>query len=291
MIKSMTGYGKRQLDLTGKTYVVEVRALNSKQADISVKAPNLLKEKELDVRSMVLERLERGKIDITLSLEYNADEGRAFINTSLARKYYEELRSLASEFEEDDITEYLPLLIRIPDVLKPEKEELDVSEWEQILKIVNETLDDVDKYRSDEGSIIQLDIMTLVIHIETLLEEAEQYETGRIEKIRERLDSQLQNIMERVQVDKNRFEQELIYYLDKLDINEEKVRLKNHCNYFIETIKQPGTNGKKLGFIAQEMGREINTLGAKANEVNIQKLVVQMKDALEKIKEQLANVL
>ena len=291
MLRSMTGYGKELVSLPEKTITIEIRTLNSKLADINIKSPALYREKDIEVRHLLHEKLERGKIDFQLFVENIGDKSNFSLNQSLAKKYYNELKSLADDIGEDDFDEFLPVLVKLPDVLHPEIEKLNPEEWKIIKKTINIALDKVIAYRIEEGSSLEKDLIARIQFIIDYLSEITPYEQDRIKKKKEDLLTALNNVKNNITVDKNRFEQELIYYLEKLDITEEKIRLKKHCEYFLDTVNVPGSVGKKLNFIVQEIGREINTLGAKANNADIQKLVVQMKDELEKIREQLANIL
>ena len=287
----MTGYGKTTLELPEKVLSIEIRTLNSKQADVILKIPSLFRAKETEIRSLILDKLERGKLELSISMENTGSSTHVSINKALALQYYREFKSLDSDLEEEPFTAYLPILLKIPDVFSAEKEKLDEANWGKIRASITEVTNQVNEFRLEEGASTEKDLRHKVTLILEYLEAVDEFEGQRAEKVKERLLKELENLSEKVEFDRNRFEQELIYYLDKLDINEEKVRLKKHCEYFIETMDSLSSNGKKLGFISQEMGREINTLGAKANDQNIQKLVVQMKDELEKIKEQLFNIL
>ncbi len=291
MIKSMTGFGKEDMEMNGSIIHVEIRTLNSKQTDISLKTPGRFREKDLEVRGILTERLERGKIDLSLAMENGTDDNHFSLNRVAAIRYWKELRELASEIGEEELQSYLPLLTRLPEVFTPKKEQINPEEWEKVLQAIGKAIGQVERFRIQEGSILQLDMEKRIHLILGYLDSIRSYETGRIISIKDRLKKNLTDIMDETRIDTNRFEQELLYYLDRIDISEEKVRLKKHCDYFLQTMAEEDSNGKKLTFITQEIGREINTLGAKANDVNIQKLVVQMKDELEKVKEQLANVL
>lgn len=291
MIKSMTGYGKEDVEFNARIVHVEIRTLNSKQTDISIRSPGRYREKELEIRSLLTDRLERGKIDMSIMIDNNSDENHYSVNKSVAIRYLNELRELAHEIGENDFRSYLPLLTRLPEVFSPQREAMIPEEWEVIRSAAERAIDATDQFRIQEGAILQADMEKRIQLILAYLGEIIPFEENRIGQIRERLQKNLKDIMDDTRIDTNRFEQELLYYLDKLDISEEKVRLRKHCDYFLETMKEESSNGKKLAFISQEIGREINTLGAKANEVNIQRRVVQMKDELEKIKEQLSNVL
>lgn len=291
MIKSMTGYGKEDVEFNTRIIHVEVRTLNSKQTDISIRTPGRYREKDLEIRSLLADRLERGKIDLSITVDNNSDESHYSVNKSVALRYMAELRELAARIGEDDYRSYLPLLTRLPDVFSPEKEVMIPEEWEVIRSSVERAIGAADLFRVHEGTFLQADMEKRIQLILAYLGEIIPHEENRINLIRERLLKNLTDMIDQTRIDANRFEQELLYYLDKIDISEEKVRIRKHCDYFLETMNDESSNGKKLTFISQEIGREINTLGAKANDVNIQKLVVQMKDELEKIKEQLSNVL
>jgi len=287
----MTGYGKTTLELPEKVLSIEIRTLNSKQADVILKIPSLFRKKETEIRSLILEKLERGKLELSINVENTGSSAHVSITRALAQQYYQELKNLDSDLDEKPFSAYLPILLKMPDVLSAEKEELDESDWGKIRAGIIEATSQVNIFRMEEGLSTEKDLRHKLTLILEYLEAVDEFEGQRAEKVKVRLLKDLEKLSEKIQFDRNRFEQELIYYLDKLDINEEKVRLKKHCEYFLETMDEKSSNGKKLGFISQEMGREINTLGAKANDQNIQKLVVQMKDELEKIKEQLFNIL
>ncbi len=291
MIKSMTGFGRTEININNKKITIEVKALNSKQLDINSRMPNVYREKELEMRAILSNSLKRGKVDLGIQVDQSNDSANYSLNTELAKKYYTELKNLSSEIDEGSFTDYLPILVRMPDVLKPEKEALEIDEWNAIKIGLNQALDLLNDFRVEEGKALLKDLIHCVENIQSLLEEIPNFESERISLLKARISKDLEEMTQSKGYDKNRFEQELIYYLEKLDINEEKVRLKKHCSYFVETLEQEESMGKKLGFIAQEMGREINTIGSKANHAEIQKLVVQMKDQLEKIKEQLFNIL
>lgn len=285
MIQSMTGYGKTILQLPSKKISIEIKSLNSKNLDLSVRMPSYYREKELDTRKTIAEKLLRGKIDFTIYIEENGGELTSKINENTIKQYMQQLRLIVDA----DETELLKMAIRLPDSLKNEREELDEEEWNTILVAVDETIDKLIDYRSDEGLVLYHDFEKRIVLIEKLLENIIMLDPLRIEQVKEKLKKAITELD--INIDQNRFEQELIYYLEKLDITEEKVRLKNHLAYFLKELKVPDSNGKKLAFIVQEIGREINTIGSKSNFSEIQKIVVQMKDELEKIKEQLLNVL
>lgn len=291
MIKSMTGYGKATVETSQKKITFEIKSLNSKQLDISTKLPWLYKEKEPEIRNLISRKLDRGKIDLTIYLDIIEDESVPLINKTVVRNYYNQLKEIAEELKIDPGDQILSTIMRFPDALKVEKPELSQAEWDIVKQYLLESINVLDIYRTDEGRSIESDLRKCLSAIITALEKIETFEQGRIFKVREKLMTILEENINTENIDKNRFEQELIFYLEKFDINEEKVRLKNHCEYFLETVDSPAPNGKTLSFIAQEMGREINTIGSKANDVSIQKLVVMMKDELEKIKEQTLNIL
>ncbi|MBL0331149.1 MAG: YicC family protein [Bacteroidetes bacterium] len=287
----MTGFGKATAEIPGKKVTVEVRSLNSKQLDLNLRLPYLYKEKELELRAEISKQIERGKVDITIFTEATQDSLPVAINKTLAKTYYKELKALSDEL--DEVTpNLLALVVKMPDVMKAEREvvELDEAEWKQIKATVDKAIDAFQKFRGDEGKTLANEFNTRIGLIDTLLAEVVKMDAFRVENIRTRIKNSLSEVIEKEKIDQNRFEQELVYYIEKLDITEEKLRLKTHIDYFLNTMKEPGS-GRKLGFISQEIGREINTIGSKANDASVQKLVVQMKDELEKIKEQLLNVL
>lgn len=287
----MTGFGKANYQLADKTVQIEIRSLNSKQIDISVKIPVVLKEKELELRNLIADKLERGKIDFSMTFDTNGESAKFSVNAKLVRQYYNALKSVTEELKLDKCEDYLSIIMRMPDVLSAETEVLNETEWEKIRITVNESIIKLDKFRISEGEALSKELMMRTSNILGLLEQTEPFENKRMDDIKSRILRNINKIMDEIQFDKNRFEQELFYYIEKLDITEEKLRLKKHCDYFVETLNEDHSSGKKLSFITQEMGREINTLGSKANDVNIQQIVVRMKDELEKIKEQLSNVL
>jgi len=291
MIKSMTGYGKAIAELPQKKITIEIKSLNSKQLDLNTKLPWLYKEKEPEIRNMISQRLDRGKIDLSLYCDILDDEVPTVINKSAVRNYYNQFRDIAEELKIDLDDQIFSAIMKLPDTLKTEKPELSENEWTVVKNQINESISMLDRFRIEEGNSIMNDFTKCTAKILSLLEAIQNHETGRITKIREKLLSLLEENLGSDKIDSNRFEQEIIFYLEKFDINEEKVRLKTHCDYFIETMNTPSPNGKILNFIAQEIGREINTIGSKANDASIQKLVVMMKDELEKIKEQTLNVL
>lgn len=287
----MTGYGKAIAETPQKKITIEIKSLNSKQLDLSTKLPWLYKEKEPEIRNLISQRLDRGKIEFSVYCDMLDDEVVTVINKSAVRNYYKQFKEIAEELKIDLDDQIFTAIMKLPDTLKTEKPEMPEAEWEIVRNQIIESITMIDLYRIEEGYSIMTDLKKCIAKIMSLLESIRTFEAGRITKIREKLMALLEEIPGSEKVDKNRFEQEIIYYLEKYDINEEKVRLKTHCDYFIETMNTPSPNGKILNFIAQEIGREINTIGSKANDASIQKLVVMMKDELEKIKEQTLNVL
>ncbi len=287
----MTGFGKAEFEINNKKITIEIKSLNSKQIDINTRTPSLYREKDIEIRRELSEKLIRGKVDFNIYAENLGEDSNSRINGPILKSYFHHLEKISSELNLTIDNTSLQSLLRLPDVVKTEYETLDEEEWGVILKNIRKAVAEIDHFRIQEGKALQEDIAGNVENIQNLLKQIEPFEGKRMESVKTRLLENLQNIELNGNVDKNRFEQELIYYLEKLDINEEKVRLANHCIFFMETIVQPMPTGKKLGFISQEIGREINTIGSKANETNIQRIVVQMKDHLERIKEQLLNVL
>ncbi|MDF1696606.1 MAG: YicC family protein [Saprospiraceae bacterium] len=290
MVLSMTGYGQATNQYKDKKIQVEIKSLNGKTSDIRCKIPGSYKEKEIQLRKNILEKGFRGKFDFTLTIESDKGDDEYGLNKALFRKYYQELKELKEELsiESGDIVQ---AILRIPNVVGAISEEMDDEEWKVVLQTSDEAIKALNNFRAEEGTAAERDLKDASKTISELLTKVEPFELGRIETLKERFRKNLEDFKTDEKVDRNRFEQEIIYYLEKLDINEEKVRLAQHCKYFNEVLESGNPAiGKKLGFIAQEMGREINTLGAKANEKNIQQMVVSMKDALEKIKEQVANI-
>ncbi|WP_040280591.1 YicC/YloC family endoribonuclease [Psychroserpens damuponensis] len=285
MIQSMTGYGKTVIQLPTKKISIEIKSLNSKNLDLNTRMPSMYREKELSVRKLIASKLIRGKVDFSLYMEITGEETSTQINTTVVKQYIKQLKDVV----DGDDTEMLKMAVRMPDALTTEREEIDENEWKDIAKVIDSSLEKIEQYRLDEGQTLEADFVNRVNSISNLLEDVIAMDPDRIDGVRERLTKGIADIKEKV--DENRFEQELVYYIEKFDITEEKVRLKNHLDYFQKALKSEDSNGKKLGFISQEMGREINTIGSKSNYAPMQKLVVQMKDELEKIKEQLLNVL
>ncbi len=282
----MTGYGKSVLQLPTKKVTIEIKSLNSKNLDMNTRMPSYYKEKDLYIRKMVAKTLVRGKVDFSLYVESTGEETSTKINEVVVNQYIKQLQQITPEATN---VECLSVVMRLPDTTKTTKEDLDIEEWNNIEAHIKTALQHIEAYRTDEGAVLHNDFSERIVIISKLLEDVIAIDPERIAGVRERLQKGIADLKEKV--DENRFEQELIYYIEKFDITEEKVRLKNHLEYFVTTLNLTGANGKKLGFISQEMGREINTIGSKSNYAPMQKLVVQMKDELEKIKEQLLNVL
>lgn len=288
MIQSMTGFGKSVLQLPTKKITIEIKSLNSKNLDLNVRMPSYYKAKELNVRKKLASLLVRGKVDFSIFVEMTADETSTTVNKGVVKDYINQLKNVVETGRASDV-ELLKMAISMPDALKTEREELDEKEWELIDANIYEALQNIIQYRIDEAASLEEDFKQRIANIKKYLEEVKALDADRIENVKIRLQKAIGDLQ--VEIDTNRFEQELIYYLEKLDINEEKVRLENHLNYFLETLATADSNGKKLGFIVQEMGREINTTGSKANFAPMQKAVIQMKNELEQIKEQILNVL
>jgi len=287
----MTGYGKAETILENVKISIELKSLNSKQLDVNIRMPYSYNSKEIELRSLISKSLERGKISVFLNIEYLGDKSNHSININLAEVYYNQLRELANKVG-NSTDNLLQSVMRMPDVVKPVNEKVDENEWKEVIKLAKEALDKQDEFRLQEGKTLEEDFRLRISNILNLLKQVDKYENLRIETIKERMQQSLNKHFDEASVDKNRFEQELIFYFEKLDITEEKVRLSKHCDYFIETLNENIiSKGKKLGFILQEIGREINTLGSKSNNQDMQKIVVQMKDELEKIKEQALNIL
>jgi len=289
----MTGFGKAEVMVNGKKIVIEVKSLNSKQLDISaLKMPHIYKEKELEIRNKLSQSIIRGKVDFYVSVEKDASNSAPTINRNVFKSYLEQISSITSEFDMPMQSEPLvQTILKLPEIFNAQADEISDDEWDSLLNCADMAIANLNTFRIQEGKITEQDLVSKVNSIGELLQQVAPFEGERIDTIKNRITENLEKIGNDASVDKNRFEQELIYYMEKFDINEEKVRLTNHCKYFIDTLNDDEPAGRKLGFIAQEMGREINTLGSKANHAEIQKIVVRMKDELEKIKEQLLNVL
>jgi uncharacterized protein (TIGR00255 family) len=282
----MTGFGKASLQLPTKKITVEIKSLNSKGLDLNTRMPSVFREMELGLRNQISQRLERGKVDFSLYVEVTGEETTSKINVPIVKGYINQMKAVIPTADE---TELMKMAVRMPDALKTERDEIDENEWKQIQIVIDEALENIANFRKDEGASLEKEFQLRIANINNLMNEAVSYDAERVETVKTRLRTALDEL--KVNVDENRFEQELIFYLEKYDITEEKVRLGNHLNYFLETLNGTEANGRKLGFITQEMGREINTMGSKSNHSEMQKLVVMMKDELEKIKEQVLNVL
>ena len=283
MIQSMTGYGKSEVQTQNRKITIELKSLNSKSLDINARFPTMYKEKEMEVRKLLSRELLRGKIDLSFFVEITGEETSTRINKGIVENYLDQLEGIRKE------ADILSIAMRLPDVLKTEREELDEEEWKKIEEGISKAIEQLNEFRSSEGMELKRDFELRIATLEKKLKEVMEIDPERLETVRSRLEKAIQEI--KLNVDENRFEQELIYYLEKLDITEEKVRLNKHLSYFLFSLNEEMSNGKKLGFISQEIGREINTIGSKANYAPMQKIVVEMKDELEKIKEQLLNVL
>jgi uncharacterized protein (TIGR00255 family) len=290
MIYSMTGYGKAEGTIGSRKFTVEIKALNSKQLDINLRMPSMYREKELELRTWLAEKLFRGKIEVGIFYEADAGEQKVSVNRALIEAYAHELKEVATAIGQEN-TDYIGAILRIPEVLRGEREELDEAEWEAVMALAKTALTMFNGYRSQEGEGLFNDFKERIDHILRLESELTPLLEQRVERIKSRINGSLEDFIDTEKIDRNRFEQEIIYYLEKLDVNEERQRLTANCNYFMEIMRKGQQQGKKLGFIAQEIGREINTLGSKANDAEIQRSVVIMKDELEKIKEQVLNVL
>ena len=284
MIQSMTGFGKSVLSLSDKHISIEIKSLNSKSIDINTRIPQVYREKELDFRKLIAEQLVRGKVDFNIFVENTGTQTPSKINPNIVKSYIEQMRTIV----DGDLTELLKMAVRMPDALQTTSESISEEELSVIFQHINLAITDLQNFRTQEGKVLEKDFVLRINNINRLLQEVQGLDEERLALIRERLEKAVADIQN---VDANRFEQELIFYLEKLDITEEKVRLKKHLDYFLETLHSEESNGRKLSFIAQEIGREVNTLGSKANFAPMQQLVVQMKDELEKIKEQVLNVL
>ena len=287
MILSMTGYGKAETNAHNKKFTVEIKSLNSKQIDMNVRVPGSYRDKELNIRKLLSTALMRGKIDFSLFVEYTGTEKTANINTEVVKKYYHDLQNIAKELDNND--ELMSTVMRMPEVMKVEKEEIDPQEWGIIESLIQQASNALTLFRKDEGKSLAQDFILRIENIRSLMLSIEKEEHQRVANIRKSIVDKLGEL--KSNVDENRLEQELIYFLEKLDVTEEIVRLSNHLDYFLETMNSDISEGKKLGFICQEIGREVNTIGSKSNNAEMQQKVVQMKDELEKIKEQILNVL
>lgn len=291
MIKSMTGFGKQTVETQNDKFTIEIRTLNSKQFDLNTKIPARLREYEPEIRKLTGQRLLRGKVDLMINIESKTAQSAPGLNHTLAGHFYREIKGLSNELGIELSEQVLSVILRMPEVWSVPESETDPEEWDLLAKNLSLAMDSVDRFRTSEGETLQKDFRLRIEKIKQLLLAVNRFESERTQNIKQRIKTNLENLANEIQQDKNRLEQEMIFYMEKLDITEEKIRLKKHCDYFIETMDGEETPGKKLIFIGQEIGREINTLGSKANDAGIQKLVVLMKDELEKIKEQLFNIL
>jgi uncharacterized protein (TIGR00255 family) len=287
----MTGFGKTEFEVGNKKITLEIKSLNSKQLDINTRIPAMYREKDIEIRRLISEMLTRGKVDFALYLDNLGTESTSRINSAIVKDYYNQLKDVHQELGLEINENIMQSIMRLPETVKMVYDELDETEWLMVRENLVKTLDELNRFRDQEGLALKTDIVANIANILDLLAQVEPFENQRMENVKTKIKESLDTLQLNGSVDKNRFEQELIYYMEKLDINEEKVRLTNHCSYFTETMNEDEPSGRKLGFIAQEIGREINTLGSKANESNLQRIVVQMKDNLEKIKEQVLNVL
>ena len=285
MIQSMTGYGKSVLQLPAKKITIELKSLNSKNLDLNARMPSMYRAKELDIRKLIAKHLVRGKIDFSLYVEITGEDSSSKINKTVVKDYIDQLKDVVN----GDPTELLKMAVRLPDAITTERDEIDENEWSAIQAEINNAIYRIKTYRKDEGKTLKKDFENRIATLRDLLNQVIKMDPDRIDGVRTRLEKGIADIKEKV--DENRFEQELVYYIEKFDITEEKVRLDNHLDYFTSSLNSSDSNGKKLGFISQEIGREINTIGSKSNYAPMQKLVVQMKDELEKIKEQMLNAL
>jgi len=290
MLQSMTGFGKATTNFQNKKITIEIKSLNSKNLDLFVRIPHIYKSKEIELRKIISANLDRGKVECIINIESNGDQSTSSINLEVVKTYYKQIKSLSETLAipEDNI---LSTLLRMPDVYSGGQEELDEGEWQEVMKLAETAIEGLMEFRTREGDQLKAEFEERINNIEAAFNEVPKYEELRIQTIKERIENNLEEFIGLSKVDKNRFEQELIYYIEKIDIAEEKSRLKNHLDYFKEILGQPKSQGKKLGFIVQEIGREINTLGSKSYHAEMQKLVVRMKDELEKIKEQILNTL
>lgn len=285
MIQSMTGFGKSVFQIPNKKITVELKSLNSKNFDLNARIPSQYREKELDLRNIISNSLQRGKVDLSIYVEFTGEQTSINVNTAVVKNYMDQLRDIVNASE----VELLKMAVKMPDAMKTERDEIDEEEFKAIEKAVEEALEEINSFRTDEGKALEKDLKLRISNIYRLLQEVIEMDPERVEAVRERLRKGIEELKE--QADENRFEQELVYYIEKFDITEEKVRLENHLQYFEKTLNTKDSNGRKLAFISQEIGREINTIGSKSNFAPMQQLVVQMKDELEKIKEQTLNVL
>ncbi len=290
MVRSMTGYGNVKGMIGGQNVTVEIRSLNSKFLELNLRMPLQFRDRELELRAELSKQLERGKADLNISFDNNDLAKRSSVNKEIFNAYFEELSALGKEYHLSDVNLF-DMILRMPAVMNAERSEVDETQWKEMKLLLAQAIERFNGFRDNEGVALSKDITERVHTILNNIPRLEAFEQVRVDNIRARLDKAISEMRDQANIDRNRFEQELIFYIEKLDISEEKVRLKSHCDYFVQTLGGPEANGKKLGFITQEIGREINTIGAKANDAAMQRIVVEMKDELEKLKEQLANVL
>lgn len=291
MIKSMTGYGKSVADIQHQKLMVEIRTLNSKQLDLNMRVPQSFREKEIELRAMLRKLLQRGKVDFSISREQSEKADGPILNKTLAHHYYSQLREFAKEIGSEEREDFLMLITRFPDIFAADQPVLATDDWHALREAVKDAIDNVTLFREHEGSVLEKDFRQRIANILELLSEVDPFEKARVERVKDRITKSLNENITDIHYDKNRLEQEMIYYLEKLDITEEKIRLRKHCDYFLEVLDSEEIVGKKLSFVLQEIGREINTLGSKSNDADMQKIVVLMKDELEKVKEQMLNIL
>jgi uncharacterized protein (TIGR00255 family) len=289
MILSMTGYGKAEAEIHNKKIMVEIKSLNGKQFDVNIRIPSNYRDKEPGIRNKLSQTIERGKVDFTIITDSTAQLPAGKINRNAVEGYYEEIKEIAKVLKIDEPTDWFYLLMRLPETIKSDITESDEEEWEKVEQAIDEALKAFAQFREQEGAMLEKIFNEKIRNIDILSEKIEEYEPERVERIKTRMRESFRKL--EIAYDENRFEQEIVYYIERLDISEEKARLSNHLNYFSETVDKEKAQGRKLGFIAQEIGREINTLGSKSNDAGMQKVVVQMKDELEQIKEQILNVL
>ncbi|MFM7217063.1 MAG: YicC/YloC family endoribonuclease [Bacteroidota bacterium] len=291
MIRSMTGFGSAAVRIGNKTIQAEIKSVNSKFFDLSLRLPSAFKDKELELRSELNRLIERGKVECTVSIDSPGPVRRASFNVELLADYHKDLKALQKKLKIKDAPDMMRMLLAMPDVMVTEKNGFDETEWEGLRKAIDEAASAFDSFRKKEGKALQKDLVNRIHSIQKAMGNLEPFEKNRIESVRKRLRQGLEDTIQKDEIDRNRFEQELIYYLEKLDITEEKVRLASHCEFFLKTMNEELSSGKKLSFIAQEIGREINTMGSKSNDADMQRIVVEMKDDLEKVKEQVLNVI
>jgi len=286
----MTGFGKSVIELPDKVISVEIKSLNSKNLDLNMKIPTLYREKEMEIRNLLFQTIERGKVDFNMMIEYLGKTNSTQINTVVVENYYYQLKQVVTSLQMEEPSDWLSILLKLPETIKTETTEIDVHEWNLVLKAIDQALSELCNFRQQEGSVLQQFFEEKIVAIFNMAKEIEKFEPERLEKIKLRIREALSNL-DSHSYDENRFEQELIYYIERLDIHEEQQRLDNHLHYFLHTLKEEKSQGRKLNFILQEIGREINTLGSKSNHADMQQIVVNMKDELEQMKEQVLNII